>query len=610
MLAPAQHPLDEPLAALDVRPVRPWREWEFWLVVLFVLGVYFTRLTDLTIRGEESRWARVAHEMLASGDWIVPRQQGQPFPDRPPLNSWAMMAASRVTGALDLTAIRLPSALATLLTALIVYCFGRSYLTAAGSFAAASAFATTGQVLHLGRVAESDSLLTLFLTAACCGWHYAYYWRRDPRLAWLCGFALAALAALAKGPQGPVYFVAATGVYLALRRDGAFWFNRWHAAGLALFAALIGLWQVPFALAVEPALAWRVWAEEGNLAGRFAVTDLSRAIAHWATFPCEVFASMLPWSCMVPALASPWMRRNVGHARPMWQFGLTLAAVAVPTCWLPLESRARYLMVLCPWLALCVGLLIERSWQARQVGWFPRSWDNFVLTGATLILAAPVALASLSVWGANHRDGFDAALPVLSATFLVGYVVAAVAAAALALHARRRRGAWRIGGGMLALAGFLGLTYNVVVVEFQRCTSNDAAPHVASIRSLIPPGERLVSYGHVHHLFAYYYEQPIAFAPLADHGAPADDSSTYFCYSVDPGFDTPVIPFAWEPVAEISCDRARTDNPRAKVIVGRRISQVARTDNSRPTPADESPRPVIIDTATRPASFESPVIRR
>ena len=70
---------------------------------------YFTRLTDLTIRGEESRWARVAQEMLDTGDWIVPRQQGEPFPDRPPLNSWAMIAASQLTGELNLAAIRLPA---------------------------------------------------------------------------------------------------------------------------------------------------------------------------------------------------------------------------------------------------------------------------------------------------------------------------------------------------------------------------------------------------------------------------------------------------------------------------------------------------------------------
>src|ERR1700733_9700105 len=106
-----------------------WREREFWLLVLLVLGVYFTRLTDLTIRGEESRWARVAQEMIDSGDWVVPRQQGQPFPDRPPLNSWAIIAASKLTGGVNLTAVRLPAVLATLLTVLAIYVYSRNYLS-------------------------------------------------------------------------------------------------------------------------------------------------------------------------------------------------------------------------------------------------------------------------------------------------------------------------------------------------------------------------------------------------------------------------------------------------------------------------------------------------
>ena len=99
-----------------------WHEAEWLVLAALVLAVYFSRLTDLTIRGEESRWARVAQEMLDSGDWIVPRQQGDPFPDRPPLNSWAMMLASRLTGQLDLVAIRLPTVIATLLITLLIYC--------------------------------------------------------------------------------------------------------------------------------------------------------------------------------------------------------------------------------------------------------------------------------------------------------------------------------------------------------------------------------------------------------------------------------------------------------------------------------------------------------
>ena len=59
---------------------RPARELEVLVLALLVAVLYFSRLTDLTIRGEESRWARVAQEMISSGDWIVPRNRARRFP--------------------------------------------------------------------------------------------------------------------------------------------------------------------------------------------------------------------------------------------------------------------------------------------------------------------------------------------------------------------------------------------------------------------------------------------------------------------------------------------------------------------------------------------------
>src|SRR4051812_32421489 len=49
------------------------------LLAVFVSLVYGARLTVQPLVGEETRWATGAREMLATGDWIVPRQQGHVF---------------------------------------------------------------------------------------------------------------------------------------------------------------------------------------------------------------------------------------------------------------------------------------------------------------------------------------------------------------------------------------------------------------------------------------------------------------------------------------------------------------------------------------------------
>jgi 4-amino-4-deoxy-L-arabinose transferase-like glycosyltransferase len=275
------------------------------LLAAFVSAVYFSRLDALPFRGEETRWARVAWEMRETGDWIVPRQQGQVFADRPPLNSWLMLLVSGLTGSLDRLSVRLPAALATLLTALLLYAYCRQFLTCWGAFTAGLVYSTFPQTLQLGRFAESDAVFTLLVTAALLVWHTGY--ARDwPRAwTWIAGYALAALSGLAKGPQGPVYFVATVTVFLGLRRDWRCLFSFAHLAGLLAFAAVLGAWQIPFGLAAGSEASAAVWSEEGTLGARLGGIFGRIWWRHLAVYPVEVFGYLLPWSVFLFAVFRP-----------------------------------------------------------------------------------------------------------------------------------------------------------------------------------------------------------------------------------------------------------------------------------------------------------------
>src|SRR5437868_6525755 len=91
------------------------------LLALSVSVIYGARLSVLPIVGEETRWATGAREMLATGDWIVPRQQGYVFPERPPMTMWLMAIAGWLRGDVDAIAIRLPSVIAIVLMTLLIY---------------------------------------------------------------------------------------------------------------------------------------------------------------------------------------------------------------------------------------------------------------------------------------------------------------------------------------------------------------------------------------------------------------------------------------------------------------------------------------------------------
>src|SRR5262245_36627477 len=97
-------------------PSKWWLEIELGLLVALAVGAYFTRMTALTVRGEESRRGLIAREMMGTGDWIVPRCQGVPLYSRPPLQNWLIAAVAAVRGDVDLVALRLPSDCAILVT--------------------------------------------------------------------------------------------------------------------------------------------------------------------------------------------------------------------------------------------------------------------------------------------------------------------------------------------------------------------------------------------------------------------------------------------------------------------------------------------------------------
>ena len=426
------------------------------------------------------------------------------------------------------------------------------------------------QVLQLGRLAESDSLLTLATAAALLTWHYGYDRRRDPRRAWCAGYALAAVAGLAKGPQGPLYFVAITTVFLAWRRDWRFLFSRWHLAGLAAFALVLGCWQLPFLLKVGPAGVEAIWSEGGHVGTRFQYGTLRHALAHWGAYPFEVIASTLPWSLMLLVVPTRWFRSNLGAARPMFGFMLTAVAVAFPTCWLPADSRPRYFMSLYPCLALVIGLAIERCWASSRDSFWLRCWDRYLSLGSVLILAAAAVVGSACWLGLSPLKGLDQAV---SPAFALGYLAAAIAAAAALVASARGTSLARGQLGVLAIGAFMGLTSAGIVISMQMRKSNDPRTAIASVRQQIPQGEQLLSLGPVHHLFAYYYGEAIELRKATDTGkAPSDFTNTYFCYVDDPFFETPEITFEWEPVAEISCERARSKFPLTKVVVGRRLA--------------------------------------
>jgi 4-amino-4-deoxy-L-arabinose transferase-like glycosyltransferase len=542
------------------------RERRFWFLevqvvglIMLVLGIHATRLSALAIRGEESRWGRIACEMRQTGDWVVPRLQGQPFLSRPPLGSWLIALSSLVRGDCDLVAVRLPSVLATLLMTLLLYGYARTFLPRLAALAAATAYATMAQVMELGRLAETEAVFTFFVSASLLVWHWGYTRRWPTAWTWTAAYGLAALATLTKGPQAPVYFVAVVGLYL-MAHNWRYLVSWSHVLGIGVFLGVVGAWQIPF----YRALGWegvrQIWS--GDTALRFLILEPAFVTKHLLTYPLEILCCTLPASPLLALYLSRTFRQTLGNARGPVGF-LTLAlAVTFPTCWFVPGAQSRYFMPLYPVVALLAGLAVQRCLEA-EVG-SPLHW---AWRWQWTFLAPTLGVVALSVAGTS----FFTSVAMLASPWT--WVVVLMAGAVAVLAWRARNGVSPAGGQVLVLGGaaWLGLIYTGLVIPFVARKSEDAAPAVARLKEQLPRSQRLVSFGPVSHLFAYLYRDPI---PLVSGPAQMDrleGGTDYFCF--DRLADEPVnLPFAWEEVAAITCDRYRTPIPQHKVVVGRRVS--------------------------------------
>ena len=555
---------EAPSIAINQRDRRYWwREWELAALIVLLLVAYFSRLTTLTVRGEESRRARVACEMLATGDWIVPRQQGQLYFSRPPLGSWPIAVLGAIRGDVDLLAVRLPTAIATLLTAVLVYGYSRRFLSRQGSLASALAFATMGQVLELGRLAETEATFTLLVASSLLIWHWAYVERWPAAVMWLCGYALAGLAGLAKGPQGPVYFIGPVFVYLIATRDWRTLVSRAHLVGIIGFAVLLGAWQIPYYLATDFESVRKIWLKLAS--DRFADNRPTTLVQHLVFYPFEVLGCMLPWSFLLTGYSLPTFRKSLGSAQPFVFFLVTAILITFPSVWLATGACGRYYMPLYPCVAVLTGIVVDRCLALDARAEWRLGWILFLAGAAAVIVVVGVTVATASFAPLALLARFEQ--PPL---FALAYLLLMLGAAALLVWACYRGGLLR-SYAPLVVAGVMALTYTGAMINAQARLSEDSAARIAALRSHLPPGEQLISFGRVDHLFAYYYRDSIPVQPWPGAGGgDLPEDVRYFCFDRNPDVPAPSVPFAWEQVAVISLERHQQSEPERTVVIGRR----------------------------------------
>jgi len=268
----------------------------FAALILLALAFIFYGSAGMPFLGpDEPRYAEIAREMQASGDWITPRLAGIEWFEKPALTYWAAAAGFSIFGVSEFAA-RFGVGLMALGGSLLILFFGRRVRSTVFGYLGAAVLISSCLWIGLGRGATFDMPLAFTMELALVGF---YLWMRDPsRVAgnpsfWLFSFGLG-LAVLAKGLVGVILPLAIAGLYLLISR-------RLREAlrpavlllGAGIFLSTAAVWYGPVI-----ARHGRVFIDEFFIAHHFQ-RYLSNRYRHpqpvWF-FIAIILAGIFPWS--------------------------------------------------------------------------------------------------------------------------------------------------------------------------------------------------------------------------------------------------------------------------------------------------------------------------
>lgn len=402
------------------------------LVLLCVLALalvtFFFGLGELALVGpDEPRYAEVAREMYATGDYVSTRLCGCLWFEKPVLLYWLAAASYHLFGVSEFAA-RFPSALAALVAvAMIFYCLRRAVSTEA-AIASSIVLATSGIFIAYARVATPDMLLASTMSISLLSGYLAISSTgRSRAVFWILSFAGMGLAMLAKGLAGIALTAGILVPYIAITR-------RWKVigwkvliTGLFAFTFVFATWYLPVTLKH----GWQ-FIEEFFIRHHFE-RYTSNLYGHPQPFYFFLFvaiAGVTPWTFfLIPAIARlKRLKPRENKTDSILVFLWVWAALPLVFFSLSASKLPGYVLMIFPALAAIIGFEVDRYWKGER--------DKKLTAAAWLTL---IFLLGLAVGFIVYSAGKQAPFTGLNALFYMLPLVFAATGGIMLFRARKKR---------------------------------------------------------------------------------------------------------------------------------------------------------------------------
>jgi 4-amino-4-deoxy-L-arabinose transferase-like glycosyltransferase len=331
------------------------------LLAAFVL-VWFCSIDHRRlVHPDEGRYAEIAREMAASGDWVTPRLNGIKYFEKPALQYWITAAAYDTFGVHHWTA-RLWPALAGCLGVLFIgyvgLCVGGRTL---GLYSAAALGGCVWWILN-AHVLTLDAGLSFWMSVGMGALIIAQRAEAAPdeqRHWMLAAWAALALAVLSKGLIGVVLPGAVLVLYSALTRDWSLWRRLHLVKGTLLFLVIAAPWFVVVSRRNADFFDFFFIHEHFT---RFLTNEAKREAPWWYFVPIFV-VGILPWLAVFTWTAKrSWMDAPAARNGFCWQrFALVWSAFIFIFFSLSGSKLSSYILPIFPALALVI------AWQLATI---------------------------------------------------------------------------------------------------------------------------------------------------------------------------------------------------------------------------------------------------
>ncbi len=371
----------------------------FYALLLFALLVFGANIWGYDLWApDEPRYAEVAREMVESGDYLVPRVNGETYFEKPPLLFWLMSLSSIPFDGVNEVATRIPSVLCAVYVVAITYALALRLFGRQVALWTVLILISCFRFWYQARRGQIDMVLTAgMLTTLYAFWR----WDEERNKKWLLlAYAGVAAGLLAKGPPALIF----PGLFLIVY----YWGNkagrastRWGWGFLGAIGVVL-IWYIPARLAGAESATEAVEAVESgiganlfrNTIGR-ALMGVSKAQPPWyylKTLPID----MVPWTFICPPILY-WVWKNRKDSQSM-RFLWAWVAPALVFFSIIIGKRELYLMPLIPVIGILFAVAITRLRENENFTWMLRGailWSILLIFMAALPLALPYAPITL-----------------------------------------------------------------------------------------------------------------------------------------------------------------------------------------------------------------------